>query len=70
MDKQKLHAQNKNSSYFVEWMAIQEKFKRAAEFFIAMVRRKAFYHWYNDECMDEMEFTEAESTMDDLDFEY
>ena len=70
VDKQKLHAQDKNSSYFVEWMAIQEKFKRAAEFFIAMFRRKAFYHWYKAECMDEMEFTEAESNRGDLVSEY
>ena len=50
--------------------AIQEKFKRAAEFFIAMFRRKAFFHWYTGEGLDEKEFTEAESTMDDVVFEY
>ena len=97
VDKQELHAHNKNSSYFVEWIpnsnkasvfdvppqglkravvflgtstAIQEKFKRAAEFFIAMFRRNAFFHWYTGEGLDEKEFTEAESTMDDLVFEY
>merc|ERR1712166_69189 len=28
-------------------------------------RRKAFLHWYTGEGMDEMEFTEAESNMND-----
>ena len=31
-----------------------------------MFRRKAFLHWYTGEGMDEMEFTEAESNMNDL----
>jgi tubulin beta len=31
---------------------------------------KAFLHWYTGEGMDEMEFTEAESNMNDLVFEY
>merc|ERR1712232_1118180 len=46
--------------------AIQEMFKRVAEYFTAMFRRKAFLHWYTGEGMDEMEFTEAESNMNDL----
>ena len=82
--------------------AIQEMFKRVAEYFTAMFRRKAFLHWYTGEgpashaCnesrslreffslktkgtppspphmagMDEMEFTEAESNMNDLVSEY
>ena len=50
--------------------AIQEMFKRVAEFFTAMFRRKAFLHWYTGEGMDEMEFTEAESNMNDLVSEY
>merc|ERR1712219_110321 len=94
---QMLNVQNKNSSYFVEWIpnniksavcdippkglkmacaflgnstAIQEMFKRVADFFTAMFRRKAFLHWYTGEGMDEMEFTEAESNMNDLVSEY
>merc|ERR1712183_726513 len=90
VDEQMLNVQNKNSSYFVEWIpnnikcsvcdippkglkmavafagnstAIQEMFKRVAEYFTAMFRRKAFLHWYTGEGMDEMEFTEAESNM-------
>ena len=33
-------------------------------------QRKAFLHWYTGEGMDEMEFTEAESNMNDLVSEY
>merc|ERR1712118_477910 len=50
--------------------AIQEMFKRVAEQFTGMFRRKAFLHWYTGESMDEMEFTEAESNMNDLVSEY
>ena len=97
VDEQMLNVQNKNSSYFVEWIpnnvmtsvcdipprglkmastfvgnstAIQEIFKRISEQFSAMYRRKAFLHWYTGEGMDEMEFTEAESNMNDLISEY
>ena len=44
----------------------QHIYKRIAEQFTAMFRRKAFLHWYTSEGMDEMEFTEAESNMNDL----
>jgi tubulin beta len=97
VDEQMLNVQNKNSSYFIEWIpnnmkcgicdippkglkmavcfvgnttAIQEMFKRVAEQFTGMFRRKAFLHWYTGEGMDEMEFTEAESNMNDLVSEY
>jgi tubulin beta len=50
--------------------AIQEMFKRVSEAFTSMFRRKAFLHWYTGEGMDEMEFTEAESNMNDLVSEY
>ncbi|CAB4374789.1 unnamed protein product [Rhizophagus irregularis] len=50
--------------------AIQELFKRINTQFTAMFRRKAFLHWYTGEGMDEMEFTEAESNMNDLVSEY
>ena len=50
--------------------AIQEVWKRVGEQFTAMFRRKAFLHWYTGEGMDEMEFTEAESNMNDLVSEY
>merc|ERR1712000_698734 len=97
VDEQMLNVQNKNSSYFVEWIpnnmksgvcdippkglkmsvtfvgnstAIQEMFKRVSDQFTAMFRRKAFLHWYTSEGMDELEFTEAESNMQDLVQEY
>ena len=50
--------------------SIQELFKRVGDQFTAMFRRKAFLHWYTGEGMDEMEFTEAESNMNDLVSEY
>jgi len=50
--------------------AIQEAWKRVSEQFTLMYRRKAFLHWYTGEGMDEMEFTEAESNMNDLISEY
>jgi len=97
IDEQMYNVQNKNSSYFVEWIpnnikssvvnsplkglrlsvtvlanttAIQEMFQRVANQFTAMFRRKAFLHWFTGEGMDEMEFTEAESNMNDLVNEY
>lgn len=95
--EQMLTVQNKNSSYFVEWIpnnvktavcnvpprglkmsatfvgnstSIQELFRRISEQFTAMFRCKAFLHRYTGEGMDEMEFTKAESNMNDLVFEY
>ncbi|KAG8007640.1 Tubulin beta-6 chain [Nibea albiflora] len=50
--------------------AIQEIFRRVGEQFSMMFRRKAFLHWYTGEGMDEMEFTEAESNLNDLVSEY
>merc|ERR1712125_53890 len=71
VDEQMLNVQNKNSSYFLgNSTAIQEMWKRVSEQFTGMFRRKAFLHWYTGEGMDEMEFTEAESNMNDLVSEY
>ena len=50
--------------------SIQELFKRTHDQFSLMFRRKAFLHWYTQEGMDEMEFTEAESNLMDLIAEY
>jgi len=49
---------------------IMELFKRVNDQFTAMFRRKAYLHWFTGEGMDEMEFTEAESNMNDLVSEY
>ncbi|XP_032106815.1 tubulin beta-8 chain-like [Sapajus apella] len=97
VDEQMFNIQNKNSSYFAEWLphnvetaicdipprglkmsatfignntAIQELFKCISEQFTAMFRRKAFLHSYTGKGMDEMEFTEAESNLNDLVSEY
>ncbi|XP_057256340.1 tubulin beta-3 chain-like [Pezoporus wallicus] len=59
-----------SSTFIGNSTAIQELFKRISEQFTAMFRRKAFLHWYTGEGMDEMEFTEAESNMNDLVSEY
>ncbi|KAF9617861.1 hypothetical protein IFM89_039055 [Coptis chinensis] len=48
----------------------KEMFRRASEQFTVMFCRKAFLHWYTGEGMDEMEFTEVESNMNDPVSEY
>ncbi|OWM63796.1 hypothetical protein CDL15_Pgr006058 [Punica granatum] len=58
------------STFIGNSTSIQEMFRRVSEQFTAMFRRKAFLHWYTGEGMDEMEFTEAESNMNDLVAEY
>ena len=58
------------STFIGNTTAIQELFKRIGEQFTVMFRRKAFMHYYTGEGMDEMEFTEAESNMNDLVCEY
>ncbi len=64
-------AESPISSVFVgNSTAIQEAWKRVADQFTLMFRRKAFLHWYTGEGMDEMEFTEAESNLNDLVSEY
>lgn len=50
--------------------AIQDLFRRIGAQFTQMFKRKAFVHWFTGEGMDDMEFTEAESNMNDLICEY
>ncbi|XP_021735831.1 tubulin beta-3 chain-like [Chenopodium quinoa] len=59
-----------SSTFIGNSTSIQEMFRRVSEQFTVMFRRKAFLHWYTGEGMDEMEFTEAESNMNDLVSEY
>lgn len=59
-----------SSTFIGNSTAIQEMFKRVSDQFTAMFRRKAFLHWYTGEGMDAMEFTEAESNINDLVAEY
>ena len=49
---------------------IQEIFRRIMDQFTIMYRRKAFLHWYTGEGMDEAEFSESESNMNDIISEY
>ena len=46
--------------------AIQELFKRIIEQFNLIFRRKAYLHSFCGEGMDEMEFTEAASNINEL----
>ena len=50
--------------------AIQELFKRLTDIFDGMWRKKAYVHWYTAEGMDESEFVEARSNVQDLVSEY
>ena len=50
--------------------SMKDLFCRVGDSFSQMFRRKAFVHWYTTEGMDEMEFTEAESNMNDMICEY
>ncbi|KAL2547540.1 Tubulin beta-6 chain [Forsythia ovata] len=59
-----------SSTFVGNSTSIQEMFRRVSEQFTLMFKRKAFLHWYTGEGMDEMEFTEAESNMNDLVSEY
>ena len=58
------------ASYLCNTSGILEIFKRIAEDFTAMFRRKKHLFWYTTEGVDEMEFTEAESNLNDLTWEY
>ncbi|KAI8062739.1 tubulin beta chain [Gongronella butleri] len=59
-----------SSTFIANSTAIQEIFKRVRLQFRAMFRRKAFLHWYTSSGMDESEFTESESNLQDLLQEY
>nr|XP_061824548.1 tubulin beta-4B chain-like isoform X5 [Nerophis lumbriciformis] len=62
--------ESENCDCLQGYQLTHDMFKRISEQFTAMLRRKAFLHWYTGEGMDEMEFTEAESNMNDLVSEY
>jgi tubulin beta len=59
-----------SATFIANSTAIQDVWKRVSQQFHIMFRRKAFMHWYTDEGMDEMEFIEAESNVNDLISEY
>jgi tubulin beta len=61
----------RTTSYLVgNTTALQEMCSRLSSQFSALFRRKAFLHHYTGEGMDEMEYTEAESNINDLITEY
>lgn len=64
------HGLKMSSTFIGNSIAIQELFKRISEQFTAMLRRKPFLHWYMGKGIDEMEFTEAKSNMNDLVSDY
>ena len=49
---------------------ITEAIKIVSDEFSKMYRRRAYLHYYRDEGMDEMEFSEAESDLNNLVGEY
>lgn len=59
-----------SATFIANSTSIKALFKRVATQFSSMYRRKAFVHWYLDEGMEEVEFTEAESNIHDLISEY
>lgn len=44
--------------------------KHVSEDFSKLLRKNAYIHWYTQSGMDQMEFTEAESNMNDIISEY
>lgn len=50
--------------------AINEVFQRIENQFRAMYKRRAYLHWYVGEGMDDLEFTEADANLNDLQSEY
>jgi len=59
-----------SGTFIANSTAIQDTFKRLADQYSAMFRRKAFLYSYFNEGMDEMEFQEAEGNVTDLIAEY
>ncbi|VDO35163.1 unnamed protein product [Onchocerca flexuosa] len=59
-----------NGTFLANTTAIKEMFIRIAKGFKAIFRKKAFFHLYKNEGMDELEFIEAENTVKSLISEY
>ena len=57
-------------TFIANTTAMQELFHRIGDQFKSMFRRRAFFHWYSGEGMDDMEFTEAIANLEDLCSEY
>lgn len=61
---------NRTATFMANSTSIQDIFERILTKYSSMFSKKAFLHWYTDEGMDEMEFQEAESNVNDLIREY
>ena len=59
-----------SATFIANSTAVQELFSRTSQQFSSMFKRRAFLHWYIGEGMEETEFTEAESNLNDLIAEY
>jgi len=64
------HDMMTSATLLINSTAIQKSFQRISDQFTVMFRRKAFLHWYTGEGMDEMQFFEAESSINNLISEY
>ncbi|XP_055911828.1 beta-Tubulin at 65B [Eupeodes corollae] len=59
-----------SSTFIGNTTAIRQLFGRVSEGFVSMSKRKAHLHWYTGEGMDENEFSEAQSALENLLVEY
>lgn len=59
-----------SATFIANSTSIQGLFRRIGDQFNKMFQKKAFLHWYTSEGMEETEFGEAESNMQDLVGEY
>lgn len=59
-----------SATFIANSTAVQELFSRTSSQFSAMFKRRAFLHWYLNEGMEVVEFSEAQSNLEDLISEY
>nr|P32925.2 RecName: Full=Tubulin beta-2 chain; AltName: Full=Beta-2-tubulin [Geotrichum candidum] len=59
-----------SATFIANSTAVQELFERTANQFSVMFKRKGFLHWYTGEGMEPVEFSEAQSDLEDLILEY
>ena len=59
-----------SATFLANSTSIKSMFSRVSSQFSAMFKKKAFVHWFTDEGMEEIEFTEAELNIHDLIAEY
>lgn len=60
----------KSATLLSNTTAVNDKFKSVAERYSELFKNKPFLHHYTGQGMDEMEFTEAESNLNDIITEY